>query len=240
MSQVDTTRKLKRQASSDIEEGHIKQARIGVQNACVRRFPPLRRSDSQALDVNATTAIVEHLPDVHELAPVPSELQHRSKKEDESGSTDEESQDEETAWARRAKTHRYNMLFKRPREPAPKVKRSWPGLLIKTASEVALIESDSEDEQPLEPVRRCGASEAAVRRAQQLMVFRATRTAARFQVSVSPVANSMSAPPVEVAAASHRLTRTVSETTVITITASAVGSARKTPSMTDSEPPLSE
>ncbi|KAG8738824.1 hypothetical protein FRC11_001112 [Ceratobasidium sp. 423] len=240
MFQVDTTRKLKRQASSDIEEGPVKQARISVKNARLRH-PPLRRSDSQALDINATAAIVEHLPDAHELVPVPSELQHRSKKEqDESGSTDEESQDEEAAWERRAKAHRHNMLFKRPREPAPKVKRP---LLIKTASEIALVESDSEDEQPLGPVRHYGTSEAAARREQRLMAFRATCAAApkRLQVSTAAVPNSISVPSAK-NIATTRLTRTTSGTTLTTTTASAVDPAhfQKTSLVADPERPKNQ
>ncbi|KAJ1306734.1 hypothetical protein OPQ81_007722 [Rhizoctonia solani] len=187
MSQVAATGKLKRQAgSSDIEEAPVKQARTSVQNVHVCRYPPLRRSDSQGLDINAAIAVVEHLS--HTL-PVPSELQHRTQEEDKAGSTEEESQDEDAAWDRRAKAYRYNMLFRRPREPTPKTRRLGAPLLIKTASQLT-PDSDSEDDKPLESANPYGTGEAVVRKSQRLMALRAMKVK-RPQVSAKPLVNSV-------------------------------------------------
>ncbi|EUC59628.1 hypothetical protein RSOL_321670 [Rhizoctonia solani AG-3 Rhs1AP] len=218
MASVVTTRKLKRQASSDNEEGPTKQARTSVQNAHACRYPSLRRSDSQVLDINATSAVVEHLSHTCEPVSVPSELQHRSKvDEDEAGSTDEESQDEATAWDRRANAHRHNMLFKRPREPAPKVTRTRATILIRTASEIALNESDSEDEQPLKLVNFHSTGEIATRKVQRLMTLRAARATAAKQPGVS---TAPPPPPAAVGAPAHpvtiprRVTRAASKATL--------------------------
>ncbi|CAE6394060.1 hypothetical protein ACGC1H_003707 [Rhizoctonia solani] len=209
------TRKLKRQAGSDIEEGSIKQARTSVQNAHACRYPSLRRSDSQVLDINATSAVVEHLPTCEPVS-VLSELQHRSKEDDdEAGSTDEESQDETAAWDRRAKAHRHHMLFKQPREPVRKVTRTRAAILIRTASEIALNESDSEDEQPLELVNSYGTSEAATGKVQRLMALRAARaTAAKQPEASATLARTAIGAPASTVTITRRVTRAASKSTL--------------------------
>ncbi|KDN43885.1 hypothetical protein RSAG8_05878, partial [Rhizoctonia solani AG-8 WAC10335] len=211
MAQVGTNRKLKRQASSDIEEGPVKQARTSVQNAYICRYPPLRRSDSQALDINETTAVVEHLPHACEPVSVPHGFQHRPREdEDKAGSTDEESQDEDASWDRHAKARRPNMLFTRPHEPAAKATRARPALLIRTASEVALMDSDSEDEQPLASINPYGTGEAAAGKVQQLMALRLARAAAPKQPKASAVPVAIGAPaPSNTVATTSQQTRSL-------------------------------
>ncbi|KAG9100902.1 hypothetical protein FRC06_003548 [Ceratobasidium sp. 370] len=114
MYSTSASRNLKRRAdSSDSEETPVKQARVSVQNTHARRLPPLRRSDTQALDVSASRPVLQRLPPNIEPVPVvvaPSN-QHRGQEQDMGGSTDEESQDEDGAWDRRAKAHRRAALF---------------------------------------------------------------------------------------------------------------------------------
>ncbi|KAG8766559.1 hypothetical protein FRC12_006789 [Ceratobasidium sp. 428] len=123
----------------------VKRSRANIENTHVRRLAPLRRSDTQTLDVNASTPVLQHLPPNIEPVAVPSTClsKHRGQEQDAGGSTDEESQDEEGAWDRRAKAHRQAALSGHPRGPVLKSKARMP----KTADEIALLEgSDSEDE----------------------------------------------------------------------------------------------
>lgn len=150
----------------------VKQARTSVQNTHARRLPPLRRSDSQALDINATKAVVEHLPPNVEPVPVPSEFhQHRGDDQDMAGSTDSDSQDEDGAWDRRAKAHRHAMLFKRPREPQPKI--MCPAGSGKISGVAFMDGSDSDSDNGFSM-----GGEVAAKRVQQLMALRAARAAA--------------------------------------------------------------
>ncbi|KAG9122774.1 hypothetical protein FRC07_000702, partial [Ceratobasidium sp. 392] len=181
MSSNFTTRNLKRRAeSSDDGDTPVKQARTNIQNTHARRLPPLRRSDTQTLDVNASTPILQHLPPNVESVPVPaiSISQHRGDEQDAGGSTDEESQDEAGAWDRRAKAHRHAALFKRPREPAPRAKARQP----KTATEVALLEG-SDSDSDAEDIKLVSTSNGVATRLQRLAALRAERAAAGKAVS---------------------------------------------------------
>lgn len=147
-----------------------KQARTSLENTHVRRLPALRRSDSTALDINASEAVLDRLPPNHSPVAVPSDLIPRGGDQDMAGSTDSESQDEAGAWDRRAQSHRHAALFKRPREPAPRMKSRAAG---KKIAEVALLDgSDSDSDEAME------AGEAALERNKKLMALRAGRAQA--------------------------------------------------------------
>ncbi|KAF8603797.1 hypothetical protein BDV93DRAFT_606495 [Ceratobasidium sp. AG-I] len=147
-----------------------KQARVDIENTHVRRLPALRRSDSTALDINASEPVLDHLPPNHSPVSVPSNLVPREGDQDMAGSTDSESQDEAGAWDRRAQSHRHAALFKRPREPAPKIKSRTLGRKV---SEVALLDgSDSDSDEAT------GSGGAGAERTKKLVALRAGRAKA--------------------------------------------------------------
>ncbi|KAG8721407.1 hypothetical protein FRC08_013361 [Ceratobasidium sp. 394] len=197
MFPTSNVRNLKRRAdSSDTEEAPAKQARVSVQNTHIRRLPALRRSDTQALDVNASTPVLQHLPPNTEPVPAPVDpTHHRGQEQDMGGSTDEESQDEEGAWDRRAKAHRHAALFRRPREPAPRMK---PRMVAQTPSEIALLEgSDSDSDTQVKKL--LPTTDGAATRFRRLEALRAARTATGNVVSGSKTRGSSSVMPKPVA-----------------------------------------
>ncbi|QRW02979.1 hypothetical protein RhiLY_01978 [Ceratobasidium sp. AG-Ba] len=170
---MSTSQNLKRRAhDSDEEAPSVKQPRVSVRNTHARRLPPLRRSDTQVLDVNASRPVIQHLPPPIDPVLVDPSYLYRDGDQDMAGSTEEESQDEAGAWDRRAKAHRHAALYKRPRE-APKIK---PRVVAQTISEVALLESsDSEGDEC--NVKILPTSDAILR-LQKLAALRAERAAA--------------------------------------------------------------
>ena len=188
-SRIPSGRVLKRRYSSSDSDGHArgplssfcrqleaerspakptKQARVSIENTHARRLPALRRSDSTALDINASEPVLDRLPPNHSPVCVPSDLVHREGDQGMAGSTDSESQDEAGAWDRRAQSHRHAALFKRPREPALRMK---PRALGRKVSEVALL--DGSDSDPDEATGPGGAADERTRRLVALRVGRA-------------------------------------------------------------------
>ncbi|KAG8745655.1 hypothetical protein FRC10_007352 [Ceratobasidium sp. 414] len=223
MYSISTARNLKRRADdSDSEETPVKQARISVQNTHARRLPPLRRSDT-TLDVEANELVLRRLPP--NIEPVPAPVapsdQHREQEQDAGGSTEEESQDEDGAWNRRAKAHRHAALFERPREPAPRMK---PRVLASTPSEIALL-GDSDSDSDMENKKLLPTANGTTTRLQRLAALRAGRAAAGNVVSgpktrvVSSAMPKSLAPvmaPPPVASSSTSMTTTTTTTKSVT------------------------
>ncbi|CUA78208.1 hypothetical protein RSOLAG22IIIB_02827 [Rhizoctonia solani] len=213
-----------------------KQTRTSVQQARARRYPALRRSDSQALDINATSAVIEHIPNTYDS--VPSELKHHSTEgEDKAGSTDEESQDEKTVWDRRAKAHRDNMLFKRPRDPAPKVKRARPSVLIRTRSQIAQLESHSKDKLPMQPAKFNGTSEDATGKGKRPMPIRAARALKQPEASATPSVTRAQDSSVNTTTGSHQAVPATLKASMATSSATSSVRLQRMHSGTSSERP---
>ncbi|KAG8713308.1 hypothetical protein FRC09_018853 [Ceratobasidium sp. 395] len=222
MSSNSTIRGLKRHANhSDDEGAPVKRSRANIENTHVRRLAPLRRSDTQTLDVNASTPVLQHLPPNIEPVAVPSTClsQHRGQEQDAGGSTDEESQDEEGAWDRRAKAHRQAALSGRPRGLVSRSKARMP----KTASEIALLEgSDSEDEVKSDkPVLENGPAARKL----ELAALRARRAAAGKAVAGSKTNGIFAVPKLPAKLMSGSSIASSSSTTTTTITTRSVSRA---------------